>query len=225
MDSGERDRVVMLITGIRDLIKPQWRAVLEELKLSGGMPVSDLSRVLDSSYVTVKSHCEQLTKAGYLIRTRLPRTEVGRPEIFYSLARKADELFPQAGVAFTLEFFEELRLMHGDNAPEKLLFQYYQKHLQRLAKVLEKFSTPAEKAFRLVAIRNKEGCVSQCMIEPGEPVRIVEIHNPLERIHQRYPRSVAMEHRMLEQLIGVRLARQELPGGRESTPRVVFEFV
>lgn len=215
----------MLIAGFRDLIKPQWRAVLEELKLTGGMPVSELSRTLGASYVTIKCHCEELTKAGYLIRTRLPRTEVGRPEIFYSLARKADDLFPQAGTGFAVELLEEIRSMHGDSAPDKVLFQYYQKQLQRLAKSLEKWSTPVEKAARLVNIRNREGSVSQCMIEPGEPVRIVEIHNPLERIHQRYPRSAVMEWRMLEELLGIRLARQELTGGRESTPRVVFEFM
>jgi hypothetical protein len=34
-----------------------------------------------------------------------------------------------------------------------------------------------------------------------------------------------MELRLLEQLLGIRLTRQELPGGRQSTPRVVFEFM
>lgn len=215
----------MLLPVFRDLIKPQWRAVLEELKLSGGMAVSDLSRITGGSYMAVKSHCEDLTKLGYLIRTRLPRTEVGRPEIFYSLAKKADTLFPQAGAEFTLELLEELRLMYGDSAPEKVLFQYFQKYRERLGKLLDKYVTPQEKATRLAAIRNKEGCVSQCMIEPGEPVRIVEIHNPLERIHQLFPRAAAMELRMMEQLLGTRLLRSEIPGGRESAPRVVFEFV
>ena len=214
----------MLLPVFRDLIKPQWRAVLEELKLSGGMAVSELSRITGGSYMAVKSHCEELTQLGYLIRTRLPRTEVGRPEIYYSLARKADALFPQAGAEFTLDLLEELRLMFGESAPEKVLFQYFQKHRERLGKLLEKYPSPQEKATRLAAIRNREGCVSQCMIEAGEPVRIVEIHNPLERIHQLYPRAAAMELRMLEQLLGTRLLRSEIPGGRESAPRVVFEF-
>ena len=214
----------MLLPVFRDLIKPQWRVVLEELKITGGMPVSDLARKSGGSYMAVKTHCEELTKSGYILRTRLPRTEVGRPEIFYSLAPKADALFPQAGVDFTLALLEELRLMYGDSAPEKVLFQYFQKQQEVLAKQLAKFPTPAEKAVKLAALREKEGCASHCEQEPGQPIRIVEIHNPLQRIHQQYPRSVAMETRMLEQLLGTRLIRRELPGGRESFPRVVFEF-
>jgi predicted ArsR family transcriptional regulator len=214
----------MLLPVFRDLIKPQWRVVLEQLKLGGGMPVSELARQTGGSYMAVKTHCEELTKSGYLIRTRLPRTEVGRPEIFYSLATKADALFPEAGAGFTLELMEELRLMYGESAPEKLLFQYFQKRFEQLAKVLDKLQSIAEKAAKLAALREKEGCASQCENESGQPVRIVEIHNPLQRIFERYPRAAAMEVRMIEQLLGTRVIRRELPTGRETPPRIVFEI-
>ena len=214
----------MLLPVFRDLIKPQWRTVLEELKVSGGMPVSDLSRTTGGSYMAVKTHCEELTKAGYLIRTRLPRTEVGRPEIFYSLAAKADALFPEAGVGFTLELLEEIKLMFGESGPDKLLFQYFQKRQDAFAKKLEKLETPAERAAKLAALREKDGCSSHCECEPGQPVRIVEFHNPLQRIFERYPRAAGMELRMLEHLLGSRVIRRELPGGRDVPPRVAFEI-
>lgn len=214
----------MLLPVFRDLIKPQWRVVLEEIKLSGGMPVSDLARSTGGSYMAVKTHCEELTKSGYLIRTRLPRTEVGRPEIFYSLSTKADALFPEAGVGFTLGLLEELRLMYGDSAPEKLLFQYFQKRREQLAKTLDKLPSTAEKAVKLSALRTKEGCASECECEPGKPIQILEIHNPLQRIFELYPRAAAMEVRMIEQLLGARVLRHEIPGGRETPPRIVFEI-
>ena len=214
----------MLPPEIRDLIKPQWRPVLEELKPAGGLPVSELARRIGGSYMAVKTHCDELTKAGYLIRTRLPRTEVGRPEIFYSLAAKADGLFPQPGVAFTLELLEEARLMFGESAPEKLLYQHFQKRLERLSKQLVKSPVPAARAVKLVALREKDGCTSRCDHEPGKPVRIIEFHNPLQRIFERYPRAATMELRMLEQLLGCRLIRRELPTGRETPPRVEFEL-
>lgn len=215
---------LMLLPVFRDLIKAPWRAVLEALKQAGGMPVSELSRTTGGSYMAVKTHCEDLTKAGYLVRTRLPRTEVGRPEIFYSLAAKADALFPEAGTGFTLELLEELRLMYGENAPEKLLFQYFQKRQETLAKLLVKFADLAARAEKLRALREKEGCASRCECVDGKPVRIVEFHNPLQRIFERYPRAVAMELRMLEQLLGSRITRREIPAGRDTTPHVVFEI-
>jgi hypothetical protein len=52
----------------------------------------------------------------------------------------------------------------------------------------------------------------------------VERHNPLQRIFERYPRAAAMELRMIEQVLGTRVVRREVPGGRETTPRIVFEL-
>jgi len=214
----------MLPPEFRDLIKPQWRPVLEQLKHAGGLPVSELARKIGGSYMAVKTHCDELTQVGFLIRTRLPRTEVGRPEIFYSLAAKADGLFPQPGVAFTLELLDEARLMFGESAPEKLLYQHFQRRLERLSKLLVKSPLPAARAVKLASLREQDGCTCRCEHEPDQPVRIMEFHNPLQRIFERYPRAVTMELRMLEQLLGCRLVRRELPAGRQSPPHVVFEL-
>lgn len=211
----------MLLPVFRDLIKPQWRAVLEALKASGGMPVADLARKVRGSYMTVKTHCEELAKAGYLVRTRLPRTEVGRPEIFYSLSEKADALFPRVGTAFSLDLLEEVRRMFGETAPEKILFQYFQSRFEALAGILDKISSAEEKAAKLASLRTKDGCVS-CF--EAEPPRVVELHNPLLRIFQQYPRGAMMEQRMMEQLIGRKLRRIEESGGPCGVPRVTFEI-
>jgi predicted ArsR family transcriptional regulator len=214
----------MLLPVFRDLIKPQWLAVIELLKQHGGMPVSEIARQTDASYMTVKSHCDQLSKAGYLRRTRLPRTEVGRPEIFYSLAAKADALFPEAGADFAFDLLEELRAMHGESAPERLIFQHFAKAAARWEKLLEKTSSPSTRARKLAALRVKAGCASEFAQDPGGPARIIEYHNPLQRVFERFPRVVAMEQRMIEQLLGCRVTRHEIAGGPETTPRVVFEL-
>jgi len=214
----------MLLPVFRDLIKPQWRTVLEALKRSDGLPASELSRATGVSYMAVKTHCEELTKAGYVIRTRLPRTEVGRPEIFYSLSAKADALFPQAGVDFTLALLEEVKRMYGESGPEKLLFQYFQTQQDIWSMLLEKLASPAEKAAKLAKLREKAGCASSFETAPGGPGRIVELHNPLQRVFEHYPRAAAMELRMIEELVGRRVTRTELAGGRQTPPRVVFEI-
>lgn len=213
----------MLLPVFQDLIKPQWRAVLEQLKLSGGLPVSELARQVDASYMAVKQHCEELKKLGYLDRSRVPRTAVGRPEIFYSLGAKADGLFPQAGVAFTVELLEELKGLLGESTPDKLLFQHFQNQCERWQPLVDKALTVAEKVSKLVALRQKEGCFIHVKPEEGGVIVIEEYHNPLQRLFERYPRAVAMEERMIEQLLGLRVARRELDGGRAGQPRVVFD--
>jgi predicted ArsR family transcriptional regulator len=214
----------MLLPVFQDLLKPQWRLIIETLKLAGGLPVSELARRVGASYMTAKSHCDELADAGYLTRTRLPRTAVGRPEIFYSLSAKADALFPQAGLEFTLGLLEEIRVMHGESAPERLLFQHFSKLGDRLEKALCKLRHPADKARKLAALREKDGHASRCESTPGQPVRIVEHHNPLQRVFERFPRAATMELRMIEQVLGTRVVRDEFPAGPENTPHVVFEI-
>ena len=214
----------MLLPAFQDLIKPQWRAVLEELKLAGGLPVSELARQLDASYMAVKQHCEELKKIGYLDRSRVPRTVVGRPEIFYSLSAKADALFPQAGTDFTLDLLGELKTLLGESTPDKLLFQYFQKLQKKWQPQLSKARSLVEKATKLAALREKEGCFARCKYDPQSGFRIEEHHNPLQRVFECYPRAVAMELRMLEELLGTRVTRQELGGGRSGQPRVIFEI-
>lgn len=213
----------MLLPVFQDLIKPQWRAVVEQLKLSGGLPVSELARQVDASYMAVKQHCEELKKLGYLDRSRVPRTAVGRPEIFYSLAVKADGLFPQAGTAFTVELLEELKGLLGESTPDKVLFQHFQNQGDRWQALVGKVAAVPEKIAKLVALRQKEGCFIRVKPEVDGVTVIEEFHNPLQRLFEKYPRAVAMEQRMIEQLLGVRVVRREQDGGRAGQPRVVFE--
>jgi len=56
----------------RDVMKPSYAAIIESLKRSDGMPVSDLSRELKMSYMGVKQHCQKLTSLGYLEEWRVP---------------------------------------------------------------------------------------------------------------------------------------------------------
>jgi predicted ArsR family transcriptional regulator len=214
----------MLLPVFQDLIKPQWRAVLEELKLSGGLPVSELSRRVDASYMAVKQQCEELKKLGYLDRSRIPRTAVGRPEIFYSLGAKSDALFPQAGGAFTLDLLQDLKALFGENTPDKLFFQHFQKLYEKWQPLVAAEPSPVAKAAKLVGLRNKEGNFGRCgeVVEGG--LCIEEFHNPLQRIFEVYPRAAAMELRMIEQLLGTRVVRREISGGRSGQPRVVFEI-
>ena len=213
----------MLLSVFQDLIKPQWRAVIEELKRSGGLPVSELSRRVGVSYMAAKQHCEELKKAGYLDRSRVPRTVVGRPEIFYSLSAKADALFPQAGADFMLDLLEELKALFGENAPDKLFFQHFQKQQEKWRPLLSKAQTIGEKADKLASLRRKDGCLVQCVEDPESGLRIEEFHNPLQRVFEHYPRAVTMEQRMIEQLLGTKVTRCEFPGGRTGQLRVIFE--
>ena len=214
----------MFRAGFRDLVKPQWVATIEELKLSGGLPVSELSRRMDASYMAVKQYCEDLKDLGYFERSRIPRTEVGRPEIFYRLTSKADALFPEAGVTFTLELLETLKPIFGESAPEKLIFQYFQQLQEQWIPKLAKAKSLVEKATLLAGLREKSGCFGRCKYDAEKGFRIEEYHHPMQRIFDKYPRAIAMELRAIEQSLGTKVVRREIPGGRAGPARVDFEI-
>ncbi len=211
--------IAMLLPIFHDLIKQQWRGVIEELKRSGSLPISVLMRQLNISYMAAKQHCEELKKIGYLERIRIPRSSVGRPEIFYRLSAKADALFPQAGANFTLDLLDEAKSLYGDSAPDKLLFQYIQKQQEKWAVHLAKLSTLTEKAEKLAALRAQDGCLTRCVPMENGGISLEEFHNPLHRIFEHYPRVITMEQRMIEQLLGTRIIRQD----QKDQPRVIFE--
>lgn len=213
----------MFRPGFRDLVKPQWVSTIEELKLSGGLPVSELARRIEASYMAVKQYCEDLKDLGYLERSRIPRTEVGRPEIFYRLTPKSDALFPQAGASFSLELLDSLKPIFGDSAPDRLLFQYFQDLLGQWQPKLLKAKSLVEKATMLAGLREKNGCFGRCKYDAEKGFRIEEYHHPMQRIFDKYPRAVAMEVRMMEQLLGSKVVRREIPGGRAGPARVDFE--
>lgn len=198
----------MFLPAFHDLLKPQWLATLTELKEAGGLAVSELSRRLGTSYMTVKQHCEDLTKLGYLKRSRVPRTEIGRPEIFYRLSEKADALFPTIPPEFTLEMLDQIQRMFGENAPDRLLFQYIQDQGESWKARLAKGTTLLYRAQLLAKIRSQEGYFTRC-IHDAEGGRIVlrEFHNPLRKILVKYPRAVSMEHRAIEAALGCKVTR------------------
>lgn len=215
-------QLAMLLPVFQDLIKPQWRAVIEHLKFSGGLPVSELSRDLGASYMAVKQHCEELKKLGYLDRSRVPRTAVGRPEIFYSLSAKADALFPNVAAPFTFGLLDDLKSLAGDTMPDKLFFQHFQKIYETWEPAISKSATLSEKAVKLAALRGKVGCHVRLQTAEDGGLTLEEVHNPLQRLFEKFPRAMAMEVKMIEQLLETRVVRKEFSGGRTGQPRVLF---
>lgn len=214
----------MFVPGFRDLVKIGWVKVIEELKISGGMPVSELSRRLETSYMGMKDQCEALLELGYLERWRLPRKEVGRPEILYRLAPKAAALFPQAGAALSLELLEAARRLFGETAPERLLLQYFSQLRERWLPRLVKAKSLVEKATLLAGLREKEGCFGRCKYDPQRGFRLEEYHQPLQPVFEAYPTAVTLELRMLEELLGTRVVRREVPGGKGGPARIDYEL-
>jgi predicted ArsR family transcriptional regulator len=132
---------------------------------------------------------------------------MGRPEMVYRLTRRAHDLFQADSNRFTLELLESAQQIYGTNAPEKLLYNLFEK---KTANVKEKIKgvTVAERAKSLAKIRDLEGYMSQFVNDEGGP-QILECHTPLQNVLDKYPVIGRFEQEMFEQVLGTRVRRQE----------------
>ncbi len=129
-----------------------------------------------------------------------------------------------AGPAFTCELLELIKQMHGESAPERLLYQYFQGFKSKQADLLQKLPTLEKRVAALLALREAEGCIWRIDEVSACFVRIVEYHNPLRAVFANYPRVIQMEQAALGELVAARCSRRELPSLKGEQARVVFEF-
>lgn len=199
----------MFTSGIQDLAKPQWLAAIKALKTHGSMPISQLAEQLGVSYMAAKKYGEDLARLGYLERIRTPRTAVGRPEIFYRAAAQVDDLLPAVGAGFCLEILDHSRVLFGENAPERLIYQHFETLRERWGADLENIHDPVNRAKKLAALRTASGAV--CVFKsPNEHCpRLIEHHNPLTPLFKKYPRAAAIDLRLIDELVGTRVERAQ----------------
>ena len=189
-------------------------SILNRLKRSEGLSVGELGEQLEMSYMGVKQHCIELKDDGYLDTWRRPKA-VGRPEMLYRLTRRAQELFPTATNAVTLELLESAKALFGPAAPEKLLLQVFERRTAFYEKKLRQGS-PVQRAQWLARLRDAEGYMSDFVpSDESAGPRMVEYHSPLGDILAAWPAAVRLETAMLERLIGATIRREEITSGAQ----------
>src|SRR5438045_5221474 len=115
------------------------------------------------SYMGIKQHCLTLHRDGYLDTWRRPQ-KMGRPEMVYRLTRRAHDLFQADSNRFTLELLQSVHEIYGPNAPEKLLYNVFQRKCASLKEKI-KGTTVTDRAKALARIRDAEGYMSEFRID------------------------------------------------------------
>jgi predicted ArsR family transcriptional regulator len=189
---------------LRRISKPHWFEIMELIKCSGGLSVGELAETMGMSYMGVKKHCLAMQKLGYLDTWRSPKA-VGRPEKLYRITEKAAPLFPGIGSEVCLAILAAATQLETNGA-EKLLFSFFRTRTEQLASVVTGESVQ-ERAEKLAALRATEGHYSRCLYSEEDGLRILEFHNPLQPLFEKYPTLERMEAQMFERLLGARVER------------------
>src|SRR5215468_5002712 len=150
---------------ISEIGRTQRLDIINSLKRTKGMSVNELVEKMGMSYMGIKQHCITLHRDGYLDTWRRPQ-KMGRPEMVYRLTRRAHDLFQADSNRFTLELLESVQQIYGTNAPEKLLYNLFERKAASLKEKI-KGATVAERAKSLAKLRDLEGYMSQFVADDG----------------------------------------------------------
>jgi predicted ArsR family transcriptional regulator len=160
------------------------------------------------SYMGIKQHCLTLERDGYLDTWRRPQ-KMGRPEMVYRLTRRSHALFQADSNAFTLDLLQSIEEIYGPNAPEKLLYNLFERKTSSV-KQRVKGATTEERAKSLASIRDEEGHMAQFVNSPedGGP-HILECHSPIMNLVEKYEIIGRLEQQMFEEVLGTSVRREE----------------
>ena len=172
------------------------------------MSVNELVAKMKMSYMGIKQHCLTLERDGYLDTWRRPQ-KMGRPEMVYRLTKRTHDLFPCDSNELTLELLKSVNEVYGANAPEKLLFHVFERKTASL-KERVKGDTAVERAKWLVKEREKEGFMSQLVIDEKEGgPQILECHSPIMNLLDKYPIVQRLEQDLVQGVLGIPVRREE----------------
>jgi len=191
---------------IAEIGRTQRLEIINSLKRSRGMSVNELVEKMKMSYMGIKQHCLTLERDGYLDTWRRPQ-KMGRPEMVYRLTRRSHDLFQADSHQFTLDLLKSVQEIYGSNAPEKLLFNIFEKKTAAL-KAKAKGDTVTDRAKWLARVRDGEGYMAQFTNGEEDGSKILECHSPIMNLLDRYPIVGRFEQDMFEAVLGTRVRRQ-----------------
>jgi len=192
---------------LAEIGRTQRLEITNSLKRTRGMSVNELVEKMGMSYMGIKQHCLTLQRDGYLDTWRRPQ-KMGRPEMVYRLTRRSHDLFATDGDQFTLELLNSVREIYGANAPEKLLYNIFERRTAEL-KTKVKGDTVGERAKWLAKQRDNDGYMAQFLPAEKEGPQILECHSPVFNLLERYPIISRLEQDLFEAVLGTKVRREE----------------
>ncbi len=193
---------------LSEIGRTQRLEILNTLKRTRGLSVNELVDRMKMSYMGIKQHCLTLERDGYLDTWRRPQ-KMGRPEMVYRLTKRTHDLFPCDSNDLTLELLSSSKEIYGPNAPEKLLFNVFERKTRTLKEKV-KGENVAERAKWLAKERENEGFMSEFVQDDKDGgAQMLECHSPIMNLLDQYPIIARLEQDLVEAVLGTPVRREE----------------
>jgi predicted ArsR family transcriptional regulator len=185
------------------------KVILSMLKTSGPLSVQEISKQLGITEMAVRRHIHSMEKDD-LLETKLVRQAMGRPTNVYTLAPKADELFPKKYMQLTLDLLDELLEDQGHEKIERL-FEGRQDKLESryLPRMLDK--SLEERVAELAQIQNENGyMVDWSQTQDDNDTYTFSEHNcPIAQVANTFGQACQCELALFRNLLDANVERTE----------------
>ncbi len=215
----------MKVASVENILKESRSAIIELLKINGGMSVEQLARELDVSKVCVRRHLSLLESDG-LICYQEERRDRGRPRFIYRLTDKACCLFPHIYDVFAKEVLVQIERRFGDDGLRDVFSARADDLISQLKAELEGLSFD-ERVKGLARAINARGYLADARRLKDGTYRLRQRNCPTENVAVSYPRLCEEEVRVYRESLGCEVVREcRIADGAQSCQfRVVPAFL
>lgn len=187
-------------------MKESRSAIIDLLKVNGGMSVEHLAQELKVSKVCVRRHLSLLERDG-LISYEEERHERGRPRFIYRLTDKASCLFPQIYDEFAREILQHLKRQYGEDGLESVLRGRADEMINQLRSELDGLGFD-EKVRAMTRVINNKGYLADARRLKDGSYRLRQRNCPTENVAAVYPKVCDEEVRVYREALGSEVLRE-----------------
>lgn len=183
------------------------KVILSMLKTSGPLSVQEMSKQLGITEMAVRRHIHSMEKDD-LLETKLVRQAMGRPTNVYTLAPKADELFPKKYMQLTLDLLDELLEDQGHEKIERL-FEGRQDKLESRYQPRMLDKNLEERVAELAHIQNENGYMVDWSQTGADAYTFSEHNCPISQVANTFGQACQCELALFQNLLDANVERTE----------------
>lgn len=181
--------------------------ILTLLKKKDQMTVAELSREMGITPMAVRQHLMALEKKNF-IKYEVKKYGIGRPVFLYSLADKADAMFPKAYARFITEILEAVEKTEGKKKLDKIFKARKERLHQEAEEYLSGAKTFAERVSKLADKLEREGFMVE-LSQDGKGFSLRQFNCPLSGVPARFGQTCKYELELYRDLLGSGVTMQE----------------
>jgi len=187
--------------------RPSRQKIINYLKKSDWMTVSELSKKVGITPMAVRQHLLALDRQG-IVRNVVKKTGIGRPVFLYGLTERAESIFPKSYGKFINEVFSSIVELEGFEKLDGIFRQRKERMLKERFSVLSELPDMRGRLSTLAEMLNQDGYMAE-LEEQGEGFSLRQFNCPISEISANYTEPCKYELELYRDLLGEGVSRQE----------------